>query len=346
MRKGREIEGRQNENIIEVAERKLRRYAKGVLQSWRGPTWVRVPESLQIDTHNYCSCRCEYCNVKEGGSFNIPRGRMPTEMIRYIIDYWGKFKEMKLIAPFVNGEPMLDKRLFDICDYTMKHSYAYNLIDTNGTPYENRHLLLHQNLKIVRFTISANTPETYKKVHGVPLFHKAIKTFEWFNKNRLPNQNIVLHFIVTRNNEHEIDEWTERFDGFLRTIFPLHRMEGIQLDSEESLGNKTEWVQTASQSMEEWKKTRPLMIYPDGKKQKDVIPRYKTCQGMSYAVMWDGTIMHCTDAPPKYNYGHVYEKDMLEAWHERNKARITNPVCIACNAKRPDWKEILRKYMN
>lgn len=344
MNKGKVMEGRQNESFFDELYRKTRHWAKGVLESVKTPTWIHCPESLQIDTLNYCSCSCEYCNVKNGGSFNIPRGKMPTEMVKYVIDYWGKFKEMKIIAPFVNGEPMLDERLFDICEYTTNHSHAFNLIDTNGTPYENRHLLLHPNLKLVRFTISANTPETYEKVHGRKLFDKALETFWWFDKNRLEHQNIVLHFIVTKNNEHEIEDWLERFDGFLRKVFPLHRMPGIQLNSEESLGLRKEFVQSTN-SVKEWEITRPLLVFPNGKRKRDIVPKYQTCQGMSFAVMWDGTILHCTDAPPIYNYGKIPEVDMLEAWNKRNQSRRTNPACIACNAKRPDWETVLDKWI-
>lgn len=308
------------------------------------PTWIHVPTSLQIDTHNYCNNKCIYCNVREGGAFNIPRGRMPTEMVEYIIRYWGKFREMRIIAPFMNGEPLLDKRMPRFFDLTAECSHAYNLLDTNGTVYENREMLLHPNLRVVRFTISANSRETYKKVHGVNLFSKALKTFWWFADHKAQSQRIQLHFIVTKNNEHEIEDWIERFKGYTRKIFPLHRMLGIQNASEQALGTRKDYIHSAS-SFEEWKQTRPLFIYPNDHRERNVIPKHKTCQGMSFAVQWDGTIMHCTDAPPTYNYGHCYETDMLTAWHLRNKARITNPACLACNAKRPDWKETLKKYV-
>jgi len=309
------------------------------------PTWVRCPHSLQIDTLNYCTCNCEYCNVKEDGAFGIPRGKMTWEMIKYIIEYWGRFPEMRVIAPFMNGEPTLDERLYDIFEYTkIKAPHAYNLIDTNGTVYENRENLVNSNLRITRFTISGATRETYRRVHGVDLFDKAIKTFEWFNENRLKNQRIELHFIVTKNNEHEIEQWIDRFNGFLRRVFPLHRMEGIQENSERSLGSNESFI-IKTDTLENWLESRPLLIYPDGKRVRHPLPKKMTCQGMSFAVQWDGTIMHCTDAPPTYNYGNVYEKDMLEAWHERNRARISNPACIACNSKRPDWREILEKYV-
>jgi MoaA/NifB/PqqE/SkfB family radical SAM enzyme len=283
--------------------------------------------------------------VKDGGAFGIPRGKMPMEMIRFIIDYWGQFPEMKVIAPFMNGEPMLDERLPEIFDYTVeKAPHAYNLIATNGNIWANRENLVHPNLRIVRFTISANTPETYERVHGVDLFSDAIKTVEWFKENRFVNQRIEFHFIVTKNNENEIEPWIERYQGFMRKVFPLHRMDGIQEDSELSLGANTEYI-IKTDTLENWKKTRPLQIYPDGVRRRARLDKRTTCQGMSFAVNWDGRIIHCTDAPPEYDYGHVYEKDMLDAWKERNIARINNPACIACNSKRPDWKEILEKYI-
>lgn len=314
------------------------------LKEHLSPTWVRIPESLQIDTTNYCVLKCEYCNVKEGGAFGIPRGVMPTRMVEYIIRYWGRFPEMKVIAPFVNGEPLLDKRMRYFFDYTELHSHAYNLLDTSGAVYKNRETLIHPNLKVVRFSISANSRETYRKVHGADLFDEALKTFWWLTDNKLPSQELQLHFMVTKHNEHEIDGWIERFDGYMRKIFPLHRMEGLQDDSEQSLGINKNFVIDSS-SIKAWKQTRPLVVYPSGITERAPLPSYMTCQGMSFCVMWDGTLLHCSDAPPIYNYGNVRDTDMLEAWHRRNRARLTNPACIACNAKRPDWKKVIEKYV-
>ena len=177
----------------------------------------------------------------------------------------------------------------------------------------------------------------------VDLFEDAINTFKYVAKNRYPSQQLELHYMVTKNNEHEVKNYIKYFSGFKIKIFPLHRMPGIQLDSEKALGTDKTWLQDTS-SLEAWMATRPLFIYPNGYMERRVMPKYKTCQGMAYAVMWDGTILHCTDAPIEYNYGKIPEVDMLEAWHKRNRARLTNPACQACNARRPDWEEVLHKY--
>ena len=298
------------------------------------PPWLDRPFNVQIDTLNYCTLACEYCNVKEGGAFGLPRGRMDDEMLWYIISYWGEHG-IGAVCPYVNGEPMLDSRLNRIFDFTVEHTKAINIVDTNGTVWRNRRLLVHPNAKIVRFTISACTRETYKKVHGRDLFKDAIKTFQWFNENKYPEQRLVLHFIVTKNNVHELDDWIRLFAGFKRRIFPLHRMIGMQADSDKVLVEKGFWSKT----------NRPLVVYPNGKKEIMQFRRTEMCQGtVSISISWDGKIMHCTDAPPKFNYGNVWEVDMMEAWQKRIR-RLNHPACNACTVKRPDWQQFLRRYL-
>jgi len=307
----------------------------------RAPSWVECPQDVQIDTLNYCNLSCKFCNVKAGGAYDIPRGRMSDEMLKYIIDYWAEYPQMKHICPYVNGEPLLDDRLPWICEYSQKKGMKV-IVDTNGTLYEHRDYLVHPNMTLVRFSLSAITRETYEEVHGADKFYEALNTFHYVAKKAYPSQQIELHFMVCKDNEHEVDDWIKYFEGFKRKIFPLHRMPDIQLASEDALGEDSTWIQDVS-SQEAWEATRPLFIYPNGQRERQIMPKYKTCQGMAYAVMWDGTILQCTDSPPSYNYGKVPEVDMLEAWHKRNRDRINSPACRACNAKRPDWFKTLRK---
>ena len=268
---------------------------------------------------------------------------MPTEMVKYIIDYWSHYPEMQWYAFFLDGEPLLDHRLPMFCDYATIHTQGKLLIDTNATNYAARERLIHPNLRQVRISLSAATRETYHKVHGADLYDKAVRTAEWFQENKHPTQELSFHYMINKYNEHEIPDFLEQWPDTLIKLFPLHQMPGIQQDSEDALTDKPEWINT-TQNMQAWKQTRPIYVYPDGTRERRVMRSYMTCQGMSFCVQWNGLIRHCSDAPPKYNYGHIYKQDMLEAWQKRNKARATNPACIACNAKRPDWLKILHRY--
>jgi len=333
-------------------------------RDWRRgvPNWVTCPQDIQIDTNNYCSSThepdeqgnlihkyagCVFCNVKAGGSFNIPRGRMEDDLLFYIIDYWGKYKHrgVENICPYVNGDLIIDDRALEIYDASEKAGLNV-VLDTSGNVYKNRDYLIHPNLKYIRFSLSAITPETYEKVQGCPKFDEVMKTFHYVAENKHPTQTIELHFMVNKYNEHEIDDYIKYFKGYKIKIFPLHKMPDIQLNSTASLPSE-KW-RNVSGTLKEWMNSRPIFIYPNGYRERQVMRANRTCQGMSMAVNWDGKILHCTDAPPKYNYGYVKADgsgvDMLEAWHQRNRNRITNPACIACNAKRPDWYKVLQRY--
>jgi len=166
--------------------------------------------------------------------------------------------------------------------------------------------------------------------------------------------------MVNKYNEHQVNDYIAYFNGKLGLkvkIFPLHEMPNIQLNSEMALPSE-KWRNRGS-SLEEWIATRPLFVYPNGHIERQVMRENRTCQGMAYAVQWDGLILHCTDAPPDYPtyedgrenpfyLGYVYPDgsgmDMLKAWHKRNRQRIMHPGCRACNAKRPDWYRILLRY--
>jgi len=317
------------------------------------PSWVKHPSNIQIDTHNYCNLwlngkGCIHCNVKPSGGWNLPRGWMPTEMIRYIIEYWGEHGA-KSVAPYINGEPMMEFRLPWICDLCQENG-MFVVVDTNGTLYKYRERLVHPNLKEVRFSFSAATPEVYEIVHGAPLYKHARKTIEWFLKNKHENQTARLYFITNKYNIHEIERYIKEWEGKARiTLFPLHEVPNIQLESEKSRPEPQDyWDEITKKIVGEYPKQpyRPIDIYVNGKRKIRHFPPYVACQGTySFSISWNGLLLHCTDIPYKYNYGYIYDHDMLEVWHKRNRMKLGHPACSVCNVKHPKHDEILRKYL-
>jgi len=297
----------------------------------RHPLWTVIPESVQLDTQNFCNLDCQYCNVQH--SFNLPKGQMPMEMISYILRYFGR-KPFFSIAPFMNGEPMLDNRLPEICSMAKDLCNTMCVIDTNGTVVEGRKHLLHANLKIVRFTISAATPETYEIVHGKPLYKEAIETLSFFMQNKSPHQTAWLHFIATKDNIHELDQWIKQHQGIGRTIFPVHRSERIQIDSELV---KTELMD------------KPFFVMPNNSILPTVSERVKKLKPCPcwdiMGIAWTGEILQCIDFPYRYNYGKVGERDLLEAWKERNRNGMDNDCCNSCSLRFATWKEVIHKWV-
>lgn len=295
------------------------------------PIWVKYPETIQFDTHNFCDLDCQYCNPQH--SFNLPKGEMPISLIEIILEYFSGKRLLFSIAPFMNGEPMLDARLPQICSMADFYCHTQCLIDTNGTIYANKENLVHPNLKLVRFTISAITPETYEKVHGKPFFNRAMATLDWFLHNKLPSQQAWLHFICCKDNEHEVEKWSYHFRGIGQTIFPVHRSPDLQKDSEIAKGSQIK---------------EPYFVDPKGNKRRlhDPKNKLKPCPNFDIlAISWDGRILQCCDYPYEYNYGKVGETDILEAWQERNRNKMDNACCNSCSLKFPEWKAILDRWI-
>lgn len=297
----------------------------------RGPIWARMPESLQLDTHNYCTCDCIYCNPQH--SFNLPHGWMPTEMFQRIVRYF-KGYPLFCVAPFMDGEPMMDERLWDFCEYTQRYNGAQNVIDTNATVLKGRKNLLHPNLKMVRFTISANTPETYEVVQGRPYFHIAEETLAFYLKHKYPHQQAWLHFIVTKDNEHEVDAWLKRHSGIGRTVYIVHRGTGIQLNSDLVRGRMLR---------------QSFYVYPDGRVKlvaNSELMQYKPCPCYDLlGVSWQGDLLECVDFPYRYNYGNIRDTDPMEMWRERLRNKMDNECCNSCSLRFPNYKQTLAKWV-
>ena len=295
------------------------------------PIWTEYPDNIMLDLTNRCCNDCVFCNVQH--SFNLPHGDMPLPIAEQVLRHYGK-KLFWSIAPFVNGESMLvPDTLQKVCSLSESVCNTQCVIDTTGAVYKNRQALIHRNLKLVRFTISAVTPETYLKTHGRPNFEEAMKTFDFYIKNKLPTQNAWVHFIACKENEHELEQWIEKFKGYGRTVYPMHRGTGIQLNSEIALGSKVE---------------KPFHVFPDGKRVPvhDLMKNTKPCPCYDIlGISWQGEILECVDFPYKYNYGKVGEVDLDKAWKERLKNKMDNECCNSCNLRFSNYKEILNKWV-
>ncbi len=297
------------------------------------PLWVNHPENIMLDLTNRCVNECCYCNVAEGHSFGLPRGDMPYWMASEVLNHYKK-KLFWSIALFANGESMLvPEMLTELCSLSHEICNTMNLIDTSGAVFRNRKALIHPNLKLVRFTISAATRETYKKVHGRDNFDEALSTFKWYNDHKLPHQNSWLHFIACKYNEHELEQWIKKFEGYGRTIYPMHRGTGYQLDSEKALGEVVD---------------KPFHIYPNGKRAlvHSLMNKYKPCPCYDIlAVSNQGEILECIDFPTKFNYGKVGEVNLDAVWQERLRNKMDNECCNNCNLRFPNYKQILNKWV-
>lgn len=263
------------------------------------------PSHLQVDTFDYCNLNCNYC------CFHNPSpepNMMPLHMVEKIapqVGDWG----LSSIRPFSRGDPLFNNRLPKIIEIFRKHTQAPIVLFTNGTYYDGKHLLVNPAIDNVEFTISAATPETFEKTTGKPLFHEALRTLDWFNQHKLPNQRITTRFVMTNVNEHEVEAWKQLFKEYPQFISPLHR----------HLRN-TKHVDPIMPSVKMQTKIGSLKGIPCG-------------LWNNMGINTHGDVIQCCGGDDVTTYGNVADTPLIEAWRKRCLNNLQNPVCQSCNLR-------------
>jgi MoaA/NifB/PqqE/SkfB family radical SAM enzyme len=243
---------------------------------------------------------------------------------RWWIDY---------VAPFMNGDPLLEPRLPVIAKMIKKYLNAKVNVFTNAALYENRHLLRDRNIDIVHCTVSAATRETYRQVHGRDCFNDAVKTVRWLSKKKRLNQYIIMVYVLNSRNFHELEQWKSLFRGFKQIVRPLFDAGDVKPQSKQAEGNRAfeEYLAKASQT-----------VFPSNLQYSN---RPCPCWE-SLNISYKGELMQCMDLPYELNGGSVFDVDIEEFWLDRNRRGLDCDGCRECKMKNPNWRNLFRRCFN
>lgn len=236
----------------------------------------------------------------------------PTQMPLVLVEsIMRQAKDWKLgvIMPWGCGDPLLETRMPEIVKIIRAHNSAPICLFTNGILYENRQLLTLADR--VDFTLSAATAETFEKIYQVPGYETAVKTIEWLEAQ--PNRpEIYLRFVICEKNLHELGLWREQWSRFpqYRNVATGPWRPSEKLDTEGELDD----VARGAYDM-------PCLFW-------------NQC-----FIRADGALMQCCKQGDKYD--NINQISLLEAWQNRVRNAMNNPICEHCDRKVPDWKERL-----
>ncbi len=229
--------------------------------------------------------------------------------------------------PWMDSDPLLEKRLPDFVKLLKKGLGCRIDIFTNGVATKNKHLLINPHIDDIRFTISASNPDLYAKVHGKPLFEKAMETLYFVNSHRYWHQRLWINFILFDDNAFDLENWKNRFKDFRQDVRCLHVGCGQNQSNKLNAPNKL---------LEDYRSQFELRL------AKYELP----CSCFhNMAISFEGKLMQCCVAPYSQNYGHVEEIDLLEAYRKRLDVGLNHPACVDCNQKNPEWRELFEKYV-
>lgn len=128
---------------------------------------MNKPYLLQMETIFGCNANCIMCAALDS---KRKKGLMPMYLIKKIIKECKSFG-INYIIPFINGEPLLDKRMLYILSYIKKiHSAATIGWYTNGcllTQEIIQEIINIGNIKDFNISIHGGDKKTYEKVMGL-----------------------------------------------------------------------------------------------------------------------------------------------------------------------------------
>lgn len=297
------------------------------------PTWLK-PTCLQLDTQTACSLKCDYCNpqncfLQEKNFLGQKKGgKMEMSVIDRVLETLRKEKVfINYARPFMNGDPLLEPRLYTITQ-KIKDALGCRIdVFTNGVEYKNRMILKNPYLNDIRFTISASYWVLYQKVHGRNRFADAVRTLKWVDENKKWYQRIWVNFVLYDKNAHDLPYWRKMFAKYRQDVRPLH--EG---GDREKSGNLDDFAEELARRREEAK--------------RQLIAQNRPCNCFAnMSISYEGKLLQCCDVSYEHNWGHVEEIDLMETWNKRLDMGLNHKGCQNCSQRNPNWKELFERYV-
>lgn len=175
-----------------------------------------LPTYISIELTNRCACTCALCPVGQR-IYSRRLGNMPWEQFTWLVDQVSS--HARFIGLYNWGDPFLHPRVYDMISYVASKKIYVKVSSTlrNWDPAQAEHLVRTglDELKVSLHGASEETYRDYQPSHSRTdiSFADALERIRALQlaKQRLglTKPNITLGFIVTSNNEHEIDKLLE-----------------------------------------------------------------------------------------------------------------------------------------
>ena len=176
-----------------------------------------APKDIQVDLEAYCPHSCEFCSYRNvnwqdhGMEFDEPSKRsentgLPKELAMRLP------KEMHEAGiPSIEltggGEPIVYPYIKEFLEELGRYPIELAVV-TNGASLTPQIQSLLKNLKWIRFSVDAVTPEAHSKVHRVPqaVFGTVIKHIKEVVAQKYDDCKVGISFVITQHNYHEIEQ--------------------------------------------------------------------------------------------------------------------------------------------
>ena len=277
---------------------------------------IEVPKTVSIETTNRCNASCSFC---PNNSLARNRLTMSDELFKKIISDCMEFNP-EYIEPFLNGEPLMDSKIFERITYIRENLPETKIkLYTNGnllTP-EKTDLLAQIGIEELFVSINSLNCSKYMEVMGLDL-KKTLSNMEYLiNKRDFVANKIV--FRMTRTNDTSLFEQ----DQFIRYC--------------DELGVKSYIV--------------GLFNYKGSIESDLPIPNYPCEHIERVDILSNGNVtLCCMDQEGEYSWGNVKNSSILEIFNGKKASLYKNlhregkrnhiAPCYSCNLFWPTLRNV------
>ncbi len=262
-----------------------------------------MPYTLTIEPTNLCNLRCPEC-PSGNGTMTRPSGMMSLDFYKRLIDdIKGDTFYLQL---FFQGEPTINPLLPDMIRYARtKRMYVSASTNANFVRPDTVAELLESGLDRLIVSLDGLSDETYRIYRIGGKLEKVLAALESIKQLKSRDvgvrSEIIIQFLVTRQNEHEIPEaraLARRYGATLalKTI-QVYSLEGAGKFLPENERYRRYRMEDGKLRVKAALKNRCVRLWERG------------------VVTWDGTVVPCCfDKDARYPLGSTSELSFSEIW--------------------------------
>lgn len=262
------------------------------------------PNNIQLETTSRCNAKCKFCPYPET-SLTQPQGVMEEDLFCSIVEEISHYP-VNLIQPFLNNDPLMDKRILPRLELIVrKNPKARVMVTTNGTLLRDEIVrgLAELNLDTIHISSNGLTPEVYRETMGIDAFTVIRNVNNLWDRLRKVNSStkLVVTAILLKSNKHEVahmrDYWRSR--GVTFYLNPLN----------DRAGNIPE--QTFYQLLPFSRKANESQMFT---MNMSGCPALYSFMG----ILWNGDLITCCMDWRRSNLlGNAKEDSLYNLWHGR-----------------------------
>lgn len=259
---------------------------------------------IQFETTTACNATCTMCPLP---TMQRTRGRM-TEALFHKIIREGMEMGVTHYIPFLNGEPLIDRRIFDWLDYMAERELTVTLFTNISllTPEKADRLAGYANVESVTLSFHGGTKDSYERVMGLDYDDCKAKA-EYFLS--VAPYRVQVYMTEFEDNAGTVPQFRQTWDG--------HSFVGAYWN----------WAGDRDSAMND-------------RRHVPQKPCHRVLEQMT--IMWDGRVnLCCMDIEGRVVLGDANTMHLREIWDGNQWMRDKHlahdfdlPLCRDCNMNR------------